>query len=527
MKFHGQKWAVFLVLLLGIQAVPAQSLRHVQIQTADGVLEGVVSADGKVRAFKGIPYATPPVGPLRWKPPQPAPPWTGVRKAVDYPPRAMQGRIYDDMVFHDAGPSEDCLYLNIWMPEHHPKTSLLPVMVWIHGGGFIAGSTSEPRQDAGNLSKQGVMVVGVGYRLGVFGFFAHPGLTKESEYNASGNYGLMDQVAALKWIKANIATFGGDPDNVTIFGESAGSRSVGALMASPLAQGLFRRAIGESSSCFDTLQPWKPRIQAEQAGVKFAESAFGTDSLEALRAMPAQKMLAAALKLPREYFMPDIDGYFLPTNCLSIYASGQQSHIPLLVGWNRDERDFKSFFTNDAPTVANYVKRVKAQFGTNAESILKLYPAPTDAAAKRAGQDIAGDQFTGYDTWKWMEMQLQTGGFPVFRYEFDQTLPLPPNAKPGTEPAAPHAAEIEYVFRVLSSKHLPWRPEDYRVSELMATYWSNFAKTGDPNGPGLPSWPVYNRQNDYPVMHLKADSGSAPDAHRARYEFLGQLNSAR
>ena len=527
MKFHRQKWTVFLVLLLGIQAMPAQSLRHVQIPTADGVLEGVVSADGKVRTFKGIPYAAPPVGRLRWKPPQPALPWTGVRKAVDYPRRAMQGRIYDDMVFHDAGPSEDCLYLNIWMPENHPESRRLPVMVWIYGGGFVAGSTSEPRQDAGNLSKQGVMVVSIGYRLGVFGFLALPELTKESEHNASGNYGLLDQVAALKWIKANIATFGGDPDNVTIFGESAGSRSVGALMASPLAQGLFRRAIGESSSCFDTPQPWKPRVQAEQAGVKFAESAFGTDSLEGLRAMPAQKVLAAALKLPREYFTPDIDGFFLPTNCLSIYASGQQSHVPLLVGWNRDERDFKSFFTNDAPTVANYVKRVKAQFGTNAESILKLYPATTDAAAKRAGQDIASDQFTGYDTWKWMEMQLQTGGSPIFRYEFDQTLPLPPNAKPGTEPAAPHAAEIEYVFRVLSSKHLPWRPDDHKVSELMAAYWSNFAKTGDPNGPGLPPWPAYNRQNDYPVMHLKPDSGSAPDAHRARYEFLDQLYSAQ
>jgi len=526
MKFHRQKWAVFFALLLGIRAGPAQPLRYVQVRTANGVLEGEVSPDGKVRTFKGIPYAAPPVGPLRWKPPQPAPSWTGVRRAVDYPPRAMQGRIFNDMVFHDAGPSEDCLYLNIWMPEKHPETKLLPVMVWIYGGGFAAGSTSEPRQDAGNLSKKGVLVVSLGYRLGVFGFFAHPELTEESGHNASGNYGLLDQVAVLKWIKANIATFGGDPDNVTIFGESAGSRSVGALMASPLAQGLFRRAIGESGSCFDTMQPWKPRVQAEQAGVKFAESAFGTDSLEVLRAMPAQKVLAAALKLPREYFTPDIDGYFLPTKCLSIYASGQQSHIPLLVGWNRDERDFKSFFTNDAPTVANYVKRVKAQYGTNAESILKLYPATTDAEAKRAGQDIAGDQFTGYDTWKWMEMQLQTGGSPVFRYEFDETLPLPAHAKRGTEPTAPHASEIEFVFKALSSRHLPWRPDDYKVSELMADYWTNFAKTGDPNGPGLPPWPAYNRRDGYPVMHLKADSGSTPDEHRDRYEFFDQLSTA-
>jgi para-nitrobenzyl esterase len=527
MKFHRQKWAVFFALLLGIQTVPAQQLRYVQVRTANGVLEGVVSPDGKVRTFKGIPYAAPPVGPLRWKPPQPAPSWTGVRSAVDYPPRAMQGRIFNDMVFHDAGPSEDCLYLNIWMPENHPEARLLPVMVWIHGGGFVAGSTSEPRQDAGNLSKKGVMVVSLGYRLGVFGFLALPELTKESGHNASGNYGLLDQVAALKWIKENIATFGGDPANVTIFGQSAGSSSVSALMASPLAQGLFRRAIGESDAFFGTNMPVKLRAQAEEAGVKFAESAFSTTSLETLRALPAKYLLRAALKRPREYFRPDIDGYFLPTNCLAIYAAGQQSHIPLLAGWNRDEGSFKSYFTNDAPTIANYVKHARARFGTNAEAFLNLYPAATDAQAKRSAQDFAGDQFIAYGTWKWLEMQIETGGSPVFRYEFDQTLPLPAKAKRGTEPMAPHSAEIEYVFRVLSSKHLPWRREDHELSELMAAYWTNFAKNGDPNGPGLPPWPAYNSQNDYPVMHLKADPGSAPDEHRDRYEFLDQLSSAR
>lgn len=530
MKFHGPKWAVFLAffaLLPGMQATDTQPLRHVQVQTANGVLEGVVSADGKVLTFKGIPYAAPPVGPLRWKPPQPVTPWTGVRKAVDYPPRAMQGRIFDDMVFHDRGPSEDCLYLNIWMPEHHPDTKLLPVMVWIHGGGFVAGSTSEPRQDGGNLSKEGVMVVSVGYRLGVFGFFAHPELAKESEHNASGNYGLLDQVAALKWIRANIAAFGGDPDNVTIFGESAGSFSVSALMASPLAQGLFRRAIGESGAFFGTTLPVKSRAQAEENGVEFAESAFSTTSLETLRALPAKYLLRAALKRPQEYFRPDIDGYFLPTNCPAIYAAGEQSHVPLLAGWNRDEGNFKSYFTNDAPTVANFVRRAQARFGTNAETFLTLYPAATDAQARRSAQDFAGDQFIAYGTWKWIEMQLETGGSPVFRYEFDQTLPLPANAKRGTEPAAPHSAEIEYVFQVLSSKHLPWRPEDYQVSELMAAYWSNFAKTGDPNGPGLPPWPAYNRQNGYLVMHLKAEAGSVPDAHRDRYEFLDRLSSAQ
>ena len=513
------KWIVLSILMPGI--LHAQQLRYVQLRTADGVLEGVVSADGEVRTFKGIPYAAPPVGPLRWRPPQPVQPWTGVRRAVEYPPRSMQGRIYSDMVFHDDGPSEDCLYLNLWMPADNPQAKL-PVMVWIHGGGFIAGSSSEPRQDAGNLSKRGVMVVSLNYRLGVFGFFAHPELARESGHGASGNYGLLDQVAALEWVHNNIAAFGGDPGNVTIFGESAGSSSVCALMASPLARGLFQRAIGESGAMLGS-RPMKSRAEAEQSGVKFAESAFGTTSLETLRSIPAKYLLRGALKQPQEKFRPIIDGYFLPADPRSIYAAGEQSHVPLLAGWNRDEGGFKSYFTNDAPTVANYVTRAKARFGTNAETFLQVYPATTDAEAKRAAQDFAGDQFTGYSTWKWLDLQLATGGSPVYRFEFDQTLPLPANAKPGTEPTAPHASEIEYVFLVLPSKQLPWRPEDRKVSELMADYWTNFAKTGDPNGPGLPSWPAYNSADGYPVMRLGPDAAAAPDPHRGRYEFLDRL----
>jgi len=521
MKVRTQTWVVLLTLLPGLQVAPAQQLSTVQVRTANGVLEGVVSADGQVRTFKGIPYAAPPVRPLRWKPPQPAPSWTGVRRAVDYGPRPMQSRVFSDMIFHDNGPSEDCLYLNIWMPEH-PAPGKLPVMVWIYGGGFAAGSTSEPRQDGGNLSKKGVMVVSFGYRLGVFGFMALPELTGESGHHASGNYGLLDQVAALQWVKANIAAFGGDPDNVTLFGESAGSFSVSALMASPLAQGLFKRAIGESGAFFGNTLPAKPLAQAEAAGMKFAQSAFSTTSLAALRAMPAKYLLRAARKRPWDYFKPDIDGYFLPTNCLAIYAAGDQSHVPLLAGWNRDEGSYKSYFTNAAPTLKNYVKFSKGRFGTNAETFLTLYRATTDTQAKRAAQDFAGDRFIAYSTWKWLEMQLLTGESQVFRYEFDQTLPLPARAKRGMEPTAPHASDIEYVFRMLSAKHLPWRPEDRKVSELMADYWTNFAKTGDPNGPGLPPWPAYDRRDGYQVMHLAADAGAAADGHRARYEFLDQ-----
>ena len=524
MKYNKLKWIMILLLLLfGMNAVHTQQLRYVQVSTANGMIEGVVSPDGKVRTFKGIPYAAPPVGPLRWKAPQPVQSWTGVLKTVDYPKRAMQGRIFDDMIFNDEGPSEDCLYLNLWMPEYHQGK--FPVMVWIHGGGFVAGSSSEPRQDAGNLSKKGVLVVSMNYRMGVFGFFAHPELTKESEHNASGNYGLLDQIAALQWIKKNIATFNGDPDNITIFGESAGSLSVSALMASPLAQGLFNRAIGESCAFFGTTLQLRSRVEAEKAGVEFAESAFGTISLEALRALPAQEVLDASLKQRGVRFGPDIDGYFLPTDCRSIYEVGKQSHVPLLAGWNKDEGNYKSFFAEDEPTVANYVAHAKTRFNSNANDFLKVYQANTNEEAKRAAQDFAGDNFIAYSTWKWLEMQLMTGESPVFRYEFDQTLPLPSDAKPGTEPTASHSWEIEFVFRVISSKNLPWRPEDYKVSELMSSYWTNFAKTGNPNGPDLPPWPEYKSSNGYQVMHFGgANPGSTPDKHRDRYEFLDNIS---
>jgi para-nitrobenzyl esterase len=357
------------------------------------------------------------------------------------------------------------------------------------------------------------------YRLGIFGFLAHPALAKESGHDATGNYGLLDQVAALKWVRDNIAVFGGDPNNVTIFGESAGSFSVSALMASPLAQGLFRRAIGESGAFFgDTLRA-QPRAEMEKAHVEFAKTSLGSDSMEALRAKPAAEILQAAAKPGAARFVPNIDGYFLPESVEAIFAAGKQSHVPLLAGWNADEMTYRMIFGRDEPTVENFVTRARALYGDKAEGILKLYPAATAAQAKRSAQDLAGDRFIAYGTWKWMEMHLKTGKAPVYRYRFEQTLPLAADAPAGAEAAAPHASEIEFVFQVLSSKKLPWRPEDHKVSELIGSYWSNFAKTGDPNGEGLPKWPAYS-PDGYQVAHLSAEPHVAPDELRARYQLL-------
>jgi para-nitrobenzyl esterase len=405
-----------------------------------------------------------------------------------------------------------------------PGTKKLPVMVWIYGGGYQAGATSEGRQDGGNLSKKGVLVVSMNYRLGIFGFFSHPDLAKKSGHDSSGNYGLMDQLAALEWVRRNIATFGGDPGNVTIFGESAGSFSVSALVASPLAKGLFHRAIGESGAYLSTgTLPLKPHAETEKSDAAFAKSALGTDSLAELRAKPADELLQAALKDKNVFFSPNVDGYFLPQDVAAIYAAGKESKVALLAGWNRDEGSYHSILEQDAPTADNFLKHLQQLYGANADRIAKLYAGSTEAEIKRAAGDLAGDRFIGFGTWKWLEVTAKSGKAPVYRYQFDQTLPPAPDAPAGAEAMAPHASEIEFVFQVLSSRQLPWRPEDRKVSELMGTYWTNFAKTGDPNGEGVPHWPLYRSKDDYQVMHLAADPHAAPDEHRARYLLLDSL----
>jgi para-nitrobenzyl esterase len=497
-------------------------LKTTEARIANGVIQGVISADDKVRTYKGIPYAAPPVGPLRWKAPQPVANWSGVRPSSEYGARCMQGFIYSDMVFHDNGPSENCLYLNLWMPAH-PATPKLPVMVWIYGGGFAAGSSSEPRQDAGNLSKQGVLVVSMNYRLGIFGFFTHPALAKESGHNSSGNYGLLDQLAALRWVHDNIAVFGGDPENVIIFGQSAGASSVSALVASPLAKGLFQRAIGESGSTLSVTRPLPTLKESEKVHGEFARAALGTDSLPALRDKSAEEILQAALKNKDIRFSPDIDGYFLPESPYAIYASGKQAHVPLLAGWTADERSGRDILGDKEPTPANFNAAVRALYKDHAGAVLKLYPAATNQQAKQAAHDLARDRAAGYSVWKWLELQRRTGNATVFRYEFDQAPPLAPDAAPGAKPTAFHASEIEYVFSVLGHKTRPWRPEDRKLSAMMSTYWANFAKTGNPNGADLPNWPRYSEADGFEVMHLVADPKAAPDQYRARYELLDKL----
>jgi para-nitrobenzyl esterase len=498
--------AALLVLSVSASADP------LTVKTADGKVHGKTINDGKVRAWLGLPYAAPPVGDLRWKAPQPAARWKGDRDATQFGAHCAQNHVFDDMVFQDAGPSEDCLFLNVYAPATADSKSKLPVMFWIHGGGFSGGASSEPRHNGDFLPLKGVVLITINYRLGVFGFLATSDLAKEAN-GAAGNYGLMDMVAALQWVKNNIKEFGGDPANVTIFGESAGSFAVSTLMASPMAQGLFAKAIGESGAALGKGPlNYQPIAEREVKDDKFVAS-LNVTSLAQLRALPAQTILDAAKK-PGVGFPPDVDGKLLTEPVPETYEAGKQAHVPLLAGWNADEG---SFFAMRGMTAAQWKEFAETNFKDRAPEFLKLYPGDTDAQALRSAIDYGSDAFIAFGTWSWLEAHRKTGQAPVYRYHFELAA-TPSKFHPGT--FAFHSDDIEYVFGTLDTRP-GWnvRPEDRTLSDAVMTYWTNFARTGDPNGTGEPNWPKYN-DDGYPLIHLNSTITSGPDTLRDRYLFL-------
>ena len=537
-----------LVLVLTVLAfgMPAAASALERVKTSNGMVQGTTEQSG-IAAFRGIPFAEPPVGDLRWKPPQPAKNWQGVRQADKFGPRCMQRRVFGDMNFRSNGMSEDCLYLNVWTPAK-AANDRLPVLVYFYGGGFIAGDGSEPRYDGEAMARKGIVALTVNYRLTVFGFFAHPELTKESPNHASGNQGLLDQAAALRWVQQNIAAFGGDPRKVTIAGESAGSISVSALMVSPLSKDLIAGAIGESGGLINpTLAP-VPLEEAEQNGVKFATVIGGT-SLAALRAMPADQLLEATAKQGIPRFASNVDGYFLPKLPADILAAGEQAHVPLLAGWNSEESNYRGILRGNEPTPENYAKAIRATYGDRADEVLKLYPGTTNEEVLESATALASDSFIAFSTWKWIDLHGKTGGKPVYRYYYAH--PRPPmtpemgNATPGlaggviTGPEAAanrrppargavHSADIEYAMgNLATNKVYAWTPDDYKVSEIFQTYFANFIKTGDPNGSGVPQWPAANRGEPAQIMRLDVTSRAEPDQHRDRYVFLDQYFKAK
>ncbi|HTQ96939.1 MAG TPA: carboxylesterase family protein [Candidatus Acidoferrum sp.] len=488
-----------------------------EVKTESGPIRGKASADGKVNVFLGIPFAAPPVGPLRWKPPQPPAAWTEVRNTTEYGAHCMQAGFFK-VVLSGPGQSEDCLTLNVWAPAGK-DVSKLPVMVWIYGGGFVDGGSSEPVTNGENLAKRGVVLVSMNYRLNVFGFFATHELAEESPQHAAGNYGLMDQAAALNWVKNNIALFGGDPAKVTIFGESAGAFAVSGLMASPLTKGLIAGAIGESGGGVGRASIiFVDLATKEKEDEKFAKSAYHADNLAALRAMSADDLAAksAPKLIGGGHFTPNIDGYVFTEPLPATFAAGKQAKVPLLAGWNADETSFES-----AAKIPNYGPQnlnmtLVQKFGFHAGEAQKVFPATNNAEAVKAADDLSAIEFLVYGTWAWLEAQVKTGNSPVYRYQFDLGVP----AGTGGLSGAFHSDEVAYVFGNLDARQgTKWRPEDYALSEKMQNYWTNFAKSGDPNGNGLPGWPKYGTDG-WQVIHLDANVTVRPDEHRERFLFL-------
>ncbi len=510
----------------------------VQAKIENGTIEGNYDTKEGLQEYFGVPFAKPPVGNLRWKAPQPLDNWKGVLPTKKFGPRPVQAIVFGDMNSRSAGLSEDCLYLNVWTPAKH-DTKGLPVLVYFYGGGFVAGDASEPRYDGASMAKKGIVAVTVNYRLNIFGFFAHPELSAEASYKGCGNYGLLDQNAALKWVKKNIAAFGGDPSKVTIAGESAGSISVTAQMASPLSKGLFAGAIGESGASINpTLSP-VPLKEAEKTGLDFAKS-INAPTLAQLRAMSTQQIYELYNDSKRFGFPTVIDGYFYTKTVPQTFNAHEQSMVPLLLGWNSAEIPGQAFMQGQPYTDENYVKRVKETYPNDFEEVLKLYPHGSDKEIELSATALSADRFIAYSTWKWFDLHRKNSNQPVYRYMFSRIRPpLADNSltnglaggtvkKDANAPKMPapvgasHASEIEYCMgNLYLVKDYAWTEDDYKVSATMENYFANFIKTGNPNGKDLPNWPAALKDaTDPDVMVIDVDSKAVKAKDDARYLFL-------
>lgn len=506
-----------------------------QVKTNAGVVEGF-EQDG-VKKFLGIPFAQAPVGELRWKAPQPVQAWEGVREAKEFGNDPMQPNVFGDMNFRGPARSEDCLYLNVWTTAA-TEADGLPVLIYFNGGGLMAGSGSEPRYDGSSIAKEGVIGVTANYREGVFGFFAHPELSAASAYKGSGNYGFLDQVAAIQWVKDNIASFGGDPARINIVGESAGSFSVSLLMCSPLSKNNIAGALLSSGA---EVLPYmaSPLADAEAAGEKLLES-VGLASLADAMALSGDEL--QKLLPPRGMSNVVIDGYFMTESADDVFAKGQQAQVPLLAGWNSLEGTPMQALRGQAPTVKNYKAAMRPQFGDMTDEIFAAYGIVSDEdVMSQKGLDLASDLFTGFPTWKVCDYHVKTSSQPVYRYHYmhprpqvsakmgDKVAALAGGVrektaeekaaapKPMVAPGAVHSADIEYAMGTLDTNEFyDWQPEDYAISRLFLSYYANFCKTGNPNGEGLPEWSSITKENcgAAPVMIIDVESKEVASAQK-------------
>ncbi|WP_339814687.1 carboxylesterase family protein [uncultured Imperialibacter sp.] len=486
------------------------------VQIKSGKVAGIATPDGQVVSYKGIPFAAPPVGDLRWKAPQPVKPWEGVKECTAFGPSPMQGKPApfsmwsQEFLIPEEPISENCLYLNVWTGAKSPKEKR-SVLVWIYGGGFQSGGSGVPIYDGEAMARKGIVFVSINYRVGVFGFLAHPELTKESPNSASGNYGLMDQVAALKWVKENIAAFGGDPDNVTIAGQSAGSMSVNCMVATPLAKGLFNKAIAESGASFGRNQ--QALAPSEEAGVAFAKS-LGATGLADLRKLSPQELMKGQLGIRG----PIIDGFVLPQHIADIFAEGKENPVDLLTGWNQDE----GLLFGPVKNATDFETQINQQYGSNAGKVLTYYPASDDAEAAQSQLDLSRDMIFGLQNYAWANVQAKQGRTSVYVYRFTRKVPgTGEYAKYG----AFHTGEVPYAYDNLEFVDRPWEAVDRKLEATMSTYWANFVKTGNPNATGLPEWPIY-KPDSQQVMLLGTKAEAKPIADGEALDTMTAILSA-
>ncbi|MDR2809936.1 MAG: carboxylesterase family protein [Tannerellaceae bacterium] len=467
-----------------------------RVKVNPGLLSGTTTDDGAVKIFMGIPFAAPPVGDLRWKAPQPVPAWDGVRQCVTPPPSAMQGKPTpffcwsEEFLIPEEPISEDCLYLNVWTPAQTEEDKL-PVIVWIHGGGFTGGSGTVPLYNGEGMARKGVVFVTTNYRLGIFGFLAHPELSAEAENGVSGNYGILDQIAALQWVRENIAAFGGDPDRVTIAGQSAGAMSVNMLVISPLAKGLFSGAIAQSGGMFGkNFTQGSDLKTVEAAGKQLADQINA--NISDMRKLPAD-----SLQKIRGRFSVTADGVVIP-NIDVAFEPGTYNDVPLLTGWNAD--DGVSF----APPVSaeQYKAQVKAQYGEDAGRFLEIFRSETDEEAA-ATQKLVTQLFFGWNNYRWAALQSQKGKHPAYLYYFKRVPPGEPNY------GAFHSAEFAYALHTLGKWNRPFTQADYALEDIMSQYWINFARTGNPNGEGLPQWKAFDAASPE-IIEFDSETKAAP-----------------
>lgn len=494
------------------------------VRVTGGMISGTTT--GGVRIFKGIPFAAPPVGDLRWKAPQPVVGWKGVRKCETFGPECPQAPYPAGSLYYQPPQpqSEDCLYLNVWTTGKAGDKR--PVMVWIHGGALTRGSGASRVYDGTAFAKKGVVLVTLNYRLGPLGYLAHPELTAESPHHSSGNYGVLDQTAALQWVKQNIAAFGGDVNRVTIFGESAGSWSVNTLVASPLAKGLFQRAIGESGGAFSPMSYLKAdrnkQASAETVGAAFAK-ACGATSLQVLRALPAEKIIevfnndSEGRKFRTQ---PTVDGWALPDEIRNIFAQGKQNDVPVIVGSNANEMTSLTVPATVPRTMDDLRKRVAAQYGEMAKEFETVYPVKSDADIAAGYLGNLRDMVFTWQMRTWARMTA-TGRSKAYLYSFSHVPPNPNSKYLG----AYHAAEIAYVFNNLNRQNA-LTDTDFKLSEMMMNYWVNFATTGNPNGAGLPKWAAYEQTNE-PYLDFGDTVQVRNHLLQAQLDFIEKFQKSR